>query len=53
MKCPFDCIFYPDSDILCGDCRAPYREECFLNQKSLKRTKQTEDTPTLPGLRAQ
>ena len=32
-KCPWDCIFYPDSDTLYGDCRMPGSDECYLNQK--------------------
>lgn len=29
--CPFGCIFHNGK--LYGDCRAPYRDECYLNKK--------------------
>jgi hypothetical protein len=32
-KCPWGCIFYPDSDTLYGDCRMPESCECFLRKK--------------------
>lgn len=32
-KCPWGCIFYPDSDQLYGDCRMPESKDCFFNKE--------------------
>jgi hypothetical protein len=31
-KCPFGCIFYPDSNTLYGDCRAPQSKDCHVGK---------------------